>query len=202
MMSEVVFRADEEVKAILKESWLGERVMLEAILAVTQPHPNPRKNYLTTKVEDVTIVLPNKERHHLSHTWLQKSEAIKDVPQGSKIRFTATITTYYRGQAGTPAVGFTMPFNCEVLTASALATAKASVKAAAAAPAPNVIEQFTALLAKAKSEMDRLGGKPKLDVFLRICDDMGGMDNVAGWIDLVEDIGGVDKLNQLLPFLG
>jgi hypothetical protein len=162
MMSEAVFQQDLEVKAMLEERWLGERVTLEGLLMVTQHHPNPKFNHLTTKIEDVTVILPNKEKHHLSHTWIQKSETLKDVPEGTKIRFTATIKTYHK-RDGTTSVGFHLPFNCEVLTAAALATAKA---VPTQPPTGNVVMQFTALLAKAKSEMDRLGGSEALKQLL------------------------------------
>jgi hypothetical protein len=159
-------------------------------------------------VADITVTLPNRERHSLTYSWIQHSEPMKDVAAGMRVRFTAKVRSYVRRDTNETAYGFAFPANVEVVTRPialvAVAEAAAEVAAnrtgktnAAPPPKPTPLE----LLVKSRQLMDTLGGKDRVQALLGAVEGIGGWDRLTDLLGLANELGGPDQLRQLVDLL-
>src|SRR5262245_1082562 len=79
---------DARVESLLIANWLDDRVEIQAMIDKTTTAP---KGPLVTLVQRLEITLPNKEKHMMSHSWIQKSEELKSFAYGTIVRFHAKV---------------------------------------------------------------------------------------------------------------
>ena len=102
---------DSQVKALLLDHWLGERIALEGIV----DHSELKGSRYVTLVQNLTLTLPTREQYALSHTWLQKSDTLKDLVRGTRFRCSARIRSYVNNKTNETSAGFTLPDQPQVI---------------------------------------------------------------------------------------
>jgi hypothetical protein len=192
---------DEVVRQLLRRDWSDMRVTVEGWLEKITEHNDPKKAFKIALIKDAVVTLPNRERYELSHNWIQKAETLKDILEGTKVRFTARVRAYSK-QSGHETAGFTLPDNVEVVTPSALAVAKKDIAVEKPKPSLAVGVQLVALLEETKKEVERLGGVARVRAFVEFVEAQGGVENVKALLELSSRLGGVGALQSLLPFMG
>jgi len=194
--------ADDQVQAILRDNWLGERITIEGSLSKVTDPVNPKQHRKVALVTDLKLILPNKEHYELSHSWLQKAEPLNDVPPGSRLRCTVKVRSYTKAN-GESAIGFTYPGNIEVINPPVF---RAAVKEAIKEVQQRPIVQATLksnlqTLIDLKANIERAGGKDKIIAVLAAIDALGGWEAIAAVKDLAASAGGADTLRAYLDLL-
>jgi hypothetical protein len=146
----------------------------------------------------------------LSHTWIQRAETLKDVPIGSKVRFTASVRTYNK-RTGEESTGFKFPDEIVVLkpivfpSQASRSPIVAMPSPAQPAPQPRLIPATPAntleILLSTKDVVDKLGGTATVSMFLDSVTSIGGWERVREVEKLTQMLGGVEDVRKVLAIL-
>jgi hypothetical protein len=173
---------DHEVEQLLTD-WIDQRVLLAGFLTRILDHfLNDGSSFKVARVQEVVVTLPNKAKYDLSHSWIQRVEPFKDLPSGTKIRFSARVRNYVK-KTGERAVGFSYPRDVAVIKPVAFCSAQATDPAPprlappSPAPAPAAPSPLLVLL-QTKDAVDRLGGVSAVSTFLESVSAFGGWEKV------------------------
>ena len=180
---------DEKVENLLIDNWLDDRVEIKAMIEKSATTP---KGLLVTLVQRLEITLPNKERHMMSHSWIQKSEELKSLAYGTIVRFHVKVRSRV-SISGALRPSLVYPRLIEVLRSPT----KTIAPPAAAKPA--TLGPLEAIK-KAKEVQDALGGTASLLMALDTVDKLG-KDKLLELLDLCDHLGGSDKLRELVEVL-
>jgi hypothetical protein len=195
---------DRQVKALLIDHWLGERITLEGIV----DHSELKGSRYVTLVQNLTLTLPTREQYYLSHTWLQKSDTLKDLARGTRFHCTARVRSYVNTKLNETSAGFTLPDQPQVMEAApalrAMQTTQeqtiATAVGAPRTPTPEARNPMQILL-HLKSSVEALGGTEQVLTILAAIESAGGLDKVLAVHKLAEAMEGADNLKAVLGML-
>jgi hypothetical protein len=203
--------------------WVNRPVTVSGILEISTEHNvGGYKSVLAALVLDLEVLLPNRERHTIDHTWIQHAETLKHLKPGDRFRCRCVVNAYRKCGVDRTLYGLKYPNNVEQLTKPpALRTPERFPELPTPAPTPslpsNVGVPAVPILASAKPKPQPVNLLGSLDRVTEVVNKAGGIGllkqlyeavvKIGGWDKaleikrLLDELGGWEKLEQLLALL-
>jgi hypothetical protein len=156
----------------------------------------------TVLLRDLEVTLPNRERHQIAHSWVQKADTLKKCEPGSRVSFRATVRSYLDRKTGRRKWGFHFPSSplvvqepppalCQTREVGPVPVSVPPMPRKGQTPRPTVLEA----LETARRLLDEVGIEAVRTVFAL------GLEKTGEIFNMADALGGVQDAEKVLGMM-